>query len=588
MKKRLGVVLLVVLIWLLGRVTVEAAAANPELLGVVSDSYLTELRNKNGGHLAEEEKMLYTTAQKVPLTFVGFTNEISLGYVLQALDQLQTKGTFFVNERELQYQAANVAKIADSGQELGIAVYPRAGENFNSICRDILRVRNILRSRYGQDTVLVRQFSGPVKDVTREAVSALGMRLIGTTVNVVQSRHKDYQSAQQVLPEIFGKAIFSVGRGWIINIRTDFYTNPKLAADILLYLKREKIDNIAYNEYDDISGVNPANDSAYKATSISNVLADKTRAYTFPVPKNSYLPQLTRYPLLQDHSRRELLKVLGKRYLGQWTINGDDRTLGFTEDDMQNLDQTGVIKTDRPVVFLTFDDWGTDVSINRLLYVLRKHKVKGTFFILTHNILNNPNLLRAIAEEGHDIGSHTNLHKPMVIEDPRTRKRVPTMTYEEYYKDLNLSYLKLEDVIGDVQINGRPALHKYFRPPTLAISRMGMEAILENGFEFIINGFTSTEDYDAGNLRTLVEKIRDGLYYRDKVRKGAIFVMHMSDQAKYTATALDIVLTANERKAYDDPTRFEVGQLSDYLTEDYSQEPLVKEQIQKARRVKWW
>lgn len=255
---------------------------------------------------------------------------------------------------------------------------------------------------------------------------------------------------------------------------------------------------------------------------------------------------------------------------------------------MQKLDQTGVIKTDRPVVFFTFDDWGTDVSINHLMYVLRKHKVKGTFFILTHNILNNPNLLRALAVEGHDIGSHTNLHKPMVVEDPKTKKRVPTMSYEEFYKDLNLSYTKLEDVVGDMAINGRPALHKYFRPPTLAISRMGVEAVLENGFEFIINGFTSTEDYDAKKMQDLVEKIRDGLYYRDKVRKGAIFVMHMSDQAKYTATALDIVLTANERKAYDDPTRFEVGQLSDYLTEDYSQESAVKEQTKRARKIRWW
>jgi len=588
MKKILEAIALVIFAGLLSLATFNVVLANQVMADGVTDSYLAGLRSKNGGRLAEEEKMLYTTAQKVPFTFVGFTNDISLNYVLQALNELGTKGTFFVNERELQRYPDNIAKIAANGHELGIAVYPKAGENFNAVCRDILRVRNSLRSSYGQDTTLVRQFSGPVQDVTREAVAALGMRLIGTTVNVVQSRHKDYQSAAQILPEIFGKSVFSVGRGWIINIRTDFYTNPKLAADVLLYLKREKIDNIAYNEFNDISGVNPANDSAYKVTSISNVLADTSRSYTFPVPKKRILPQLKRYPLLTNNSREELFKELSKRYLGQWTINGDDRTLGFSEEDMQKLDQTGVIKTDRPVVFFTFDDWGTDVSINHLMYVLRKHKVKGTFFILTHNILNNPNLLRALAAEGHDIGSHTNLHKPMVVEDPKTKKRVPTMSYEEFYKDLNLSYTKLEDVVGDMVINGRPALHKYFRPPTLAISRMGVEAVLENGFEFIINGFTSTEDYDAKKMQDLVEKIRDGLYYRDKVRKGAIFVMHMSDQAKYTATALDIVLTANERKAYDDPTRFEVGQLSDYLTEDYSQESAVKEQTKRARKIRWW
>lgn len=308
MKKILEAIALVIFAGLLSLATFNVVLANQVMADGVTDSYLAGLRSKNGGRLAEEEKMLYTTAQKVPFTFVGFTNDISLNYVLQALNELGTKGTFFVNERELQRHPGNIAKIAANGHELGIAVYPKAGENFNAVCRDILRVRNSLRSSYGQDTTLVRQFSGPVQDVTREAVAALGMRLIGTTVNVVQSRHKDYQSAAQILPEIFGKSVFSVGRGWIINIRTDFYTNPKLAADVLLYLKREKIDNIAYNEFNDISGVNPANDSAYKVTSISNVLADTSRSYTFPVPKKRILPQLKRYPLLTNNSKEELLK----------------------------------------------------------------------------------------------------------------------------------------------------------------------------------------------------------------------------------------------------------------------------------------
>ena len=565
-----------------------AYAAAKDLSAGVSDSYLAELRAKNKGQLAQEEKMLYTTAQKVPFTFVGFTRADSLEYVLQALQELNTKGTFFVNERELQRYPGNIARIAADRHELGIAVYPLASADFNSICRDILRVRNQLRQQYGQDTILVRQFSGPVRDVTREAVSALGMRLIGTTVNVVQSRHQNYQSAQQVMPEIFGKSMYALGRGWIVNIRTDFYTNPKLAADMLLYIKREKIDNVAYNEYNDLSGVNPANDSAYRLTSISNVLADVKHAYIYPVPKADYLPQLERYPLIRGNSKEDLMKELSKRYIGEKTVTADDRTLGFTEEDMRKMDQTGVIKTDRPVIFLTFDDWGTDVSLNQLLYVLRKHNVKATFFVLTNNVLNNPNLLRAVAAEGHNIGSHTNLHKAMVVRDPKTNKEMPTMTYEVYYKDLNTSFNKMEEIIGDVTYQGRPMLTKYFRPPTLAISRMGARAILENGFEFIISGSTSTHDYDARDLKAMVERIRDGLYYRDKVRKGAIFVMHMSDTARYTAVALDIVLTANERKSYDDPGRFEVGRLSDYLTEEYSQAPTVKEQAKKGRRIRWW
>ena len=91
---------------------------------------------------------------------------------------------------------------------------------------------------------------------------------------------------------------------------------------------------------------------------------------------------------------------------------------GFGQGLIAAADKTGVIKTVHDnTVFLTFDDWGTDESINKLLYVLRKHHVKATFFIITRYMPSNPNLLRAIALEGHDIGSHTDLHQAMAIRD---------------------------------------------------------------------------------------------------------------------------------------------------------------------------
>ena len=141
--------------------------------------------------------------------------------------------------------------------------------------------------------------------------------------------------------------------------------------------------------------------------------------------------------------------------------------------------------------------------------------------------------------------------------------------------------------MGDLQWpDGRPVLTKFMRPPTLAISAMGTRAILENGFEYIINGSTSTADYGASSLEQEIKVIRDGLYYRDKLRKGAIFVMHMTSAAKFTATALDVILTANEKKADNDPTKFKVGLLSDYLDYGYSQGKTKKQMNQEKRRKK--
>jgi hypothetical protein len=96
--------------------------------------------------------------------------------------------------------------------------------------------------------------------------------------------------------------------------------------------------------------------------------------------------------------------------------------------------------------------------------------------------------------------------------------------------------------------------------------------LLETGYEYIISGSISTEDYEAKDVTELVETMKNGLFSTEgALQKGAILVMHMSDNAKYTAIALDILLTANEAKPDSDPSKFKVGRLSDYLVNGYSQ-----------------
>ena len=574
-----------------GKQAVQNEAATSPVVKMPKTVNMADIQQmiaENHGVLAREEKDIYTTEAAIPFTFTGFSRRESVDAVLDALQAVKGRATFFVTEGEMRKNEAAVRDVLRDGQELALCIYPKPTESVADVCADIIRGKELLKTKYGVDTQLVKQFSGVVRKETQEAVAATGNRLIGTRINAVQSRHKDYPSAEKILPEIFGANTLSATRGGIINIRMDWYTKPDLAAELFLYIKRKKIDNIAYNAFGDVSGVNPANDSAYALRSVGDILADTAHLWTYPVPKDRYLPQLQRHPLIAPNiSHEALVDVLAKRYIGEHTVK-EDRTVGFEAKDFEKLDLTGNVKTDEPVIFLTFDDWGYDNSINKLLYVLRKHNVPATFFVLTHNMPDNPNLLRAIAMEGHDIGSHTNLHKPMSTENEH-KKQVPTESYEEYYTDVKTSYERLESVLGDLKWqDGSPVLTKMMRPPTLAISDMGTRVILENGFEYIVNGHTSTEDYAAPDLETEIKRIRDGLYYRGKVRKGAIFVMHMTATAKYTATALDIILTENEKKADGDPTKFRVGQLSQYLNGGYSQAKTEKQLRHERRKIKWW
>lgn len=574
-----------------GKQAVQNEAATSPVVKMPKTVNMADIQQmiaENHGVLAREEKDIYTTEAAIPFTFTGFSRRESVDAVLDALQAVNGRATFFVTEGEMRKNEAAVRDVLRDGQELALCIYPKPTESVADVCADIIRGKELLKTKYGVDTQLIKQFSGVVRKETQEAVAATGNRLIGTRINAVQSRHKDYPSAEKILPEIFGANTLSATRGGIINIRMDWYTKPDLAAELFLYIKRKKIDNIAYNAFGDVSGVNPANDSAYALRSVGDILADTAHLWTYPVPKDRYLPQLQRHPLIAPNiSHEALVDVLAKRYIGEHTVK-EDRTVGFEAKDFEKLDLTGNVKTDEPVIFLTFDDWGYDNSINKLLYVLRKHNVPATFFVLTHNMPDNPNLLRAIAMEGHDIGSHTNLHKPMSTENEH-KKQVPTESYEEYYTDVKTSYERLESVLGDLKWqDGSPVLTKMMRPPTLAISDMGTRVILENGFEYIVNGHTSTEDYAAPDLETEIKRIRDGLYYRGKVRKGAIFVMHMTATAKYTATALDIILTENEKKADGDPTKFRVGQLSQYLNGGYSQAKTEKQLRHERRKIKWW
>ena len=556
------------------------------LLTKVEEVFALPVAYAAEGSGIEELKMIATTEPSVPFIFTGLQNDDSTYSVLDALDSIGGHGTFFVTDRELQNKSTVIREIHRRGNELAIALRSVPNKTYGDSVKEINTIRTTLLESYGVKTNLVKQSSGAVSEETKRAIADQGCLLIGYRVNVVQTRDKDATAVEQVLPKLFNKGIIALGRGWIVHIRMDYYTDSSLAAKMLLAVKHAKIDNVAYNSYNDISGINPNNDSAYAITTVGSILNDREHLYNFPVPEEA-VPQNLRPEAGEDYLKKDggVLSSMSKRYIGFKWVNEGDRIIGFSEPSVRRFDMTGLIHTKRPVVFFTFDDWGSDASINQLLYVLRKHKAHATFFILTHNVQDNPNLLRAIAEDGNDIGSHSYLHKPMAVRDKITNKQKPIQTKAEYIKDAETAYKILESVTGDVTYEGKPVLTRFFRPPTLAISKMGVEVIFSHGYQFIVAGFGSTEDYEVVSTEQLVNRIRDEVYAKDKVRKGAIVVMHMSDSAQYTAHALDAILTANERRSDDDPGKFIPAKLSDYLVEGYDQASPKKSLALESNRV---
>lgn len=71
-------------------------------------------------------------------------------------------------------------------------------------------------------------------------------------------------------------------------------------------------------------------------------------------------------------------------------------------------------QTTQPVVALTIDDVG-DASTQQIIDVIAAHNqqstkvtppVNATFFITTHHLQNNPNLLERLIQSNHEIGNH--------------------------------------------------------------------------------------------------------------------------------------------------------------------------------------
>ena len=540
-----------------------------------------QLKEQNAGHLAEPQRYLPTTERAVVLTFGGLTKSKPLKNILNYMSENHLRGTFFVTEWELKKYSDNLQMIKAYGQDFALGITPIKNGGFADYCAQIERLDKALQEQYGTKSKFVRiMAAGGDSVVIEEAVSAMGYTLVGQGLNVVQSKHKDAQSPQEVMPQIFGKWTTSLNMGEIVYLRTDFYTSDTLAAEMLKEIKQKKIDNIAYSSYDLDDSSEKVNDSVYYTASLADVADKKNSSYIYPVNKEDVPAELQPEYGTNWVTDKNFASAFYSRYIGTPEVRYSDRMLGFSREERIRADKSGLVKTaPSNMIFLTFDDWGNDESINKVLYVLRKHKVHGTFFIITRNMLNNPNLLRAIAGEGNEIGSHTNNHAPMAVHDKNGRARA-VETEEEYREDVTSSYPKLLSVVGDMRLsNGRPVLTRMLRPPTLAISRTGVKTILNAGFTYIVNGSGSTEDYGAVSLPSLVG-IMNHLVRDDKgnVCQGAILIMHMTAAAKYTPEALDILLTANDNLPEGHPGKFQVGLLGDYLIDGYDQrQPLKKE-----------
>jgi len=154
---------------------------------------------------------------------------------------------------------------------------------------------------------------------------------------------------------------------------------------------------------------------------------------------------------------------------------------------------------------LTFDDGPNDPHTLHLLDVLAKHNARATFFLIGKYVRQRPDIVRAIAAAGHEIGNHTDSHPNLIL--------VSAARLRQELSDCNKA---LEDALGTKVALFRPPFGGR-RPNVLRTARsMGLSPVM-----WSVTGY----DWSAKSAAEIVGKVNRQVNSRPKAQ-GEIVLLH--------------------------------------------------------------
>lgn len=183
------------------------------------------------------------------------------------------------------------------------------------------------------------------------------------------------------------------------------------------------------------------------------------------------------------------------------------------------------VETEEKKIALSFDAaWGNEDTRN-ILEILEKHNIKVTFFMTGGWVESYPEDVKAICEAGHDLGNHSENHKNM-----------SQLSEEEKTQELLSVHEKVKELTGVEMCLFRPPYGDYDDAVVLNAKR--------NGYYTIQWSVDSLDWKDYGK-----ESIIDTVVNHKELKNGAIILCH--NGAKYTASALDEMITQLKEKGYE-------------------------------------
>ncbi len=183
------------------------------------------------------------------------------------------------------------------------------------------------------------------------------------------------------------------------------------------------------------------------------------------------------------------------------------------------------VDTEEPKIALSFDAaWGNE-DTQKILEILEKNDVKVTFFMTGGWVEAYPDDVKAIQAAGHDLGNHSENHKNM-----------SQLSDEEKTSELMSVHNKVKELTGvDMQL---------FRPPYGDYDNDVVLNATANGY-YTIQWSVDSLDWKDYGVDAIVETVCE----HKALGNGAIILCH--NGAKYTAEALDTLITTLKSKGYE-------------------------------------
>ena len=181
------------------------------------------------------------------------------------------------------------------------------------------------------------------------------------------------------------------------------------------------------------------------------------------------------------------------------------------------------VEREDKVISVTFDaSWGGDKTM-RILDLLDEYNAKATFFLVGIWVDKNPELVKAIAERGHEIGNHSDSHAHFT-----------QITESKIRQELDACSDKIEALTGT-----RPTL---FRPPYGDYNSKVITVVRNEGYEAVQWSIDSL-DWKNRGVDDLIKRATNN------VQPGDIILFH--NDSEYIVDALPAILQYYQAQGFD-------------------------------------